>query len=527
MKLRSLIPYVLLTAGLTGAVVWRLQDKRTVAAELAKGQAARKGAAPTVVLATAKPERLRQTLEVVGTLESPRTVKLAARSTGRLAFLSVREGSPVTAGETLVRIDPVELRDAVLQQEATVAEAKARLAQAQATVDTGRVSVLTGIDQRKAAVESAQATLKRAQQTREAQLAGAKATVADADARVRSAQVVVENAKNDLASAQANQSNLKARLARAEQLLSKGFVSAQAVDDARTALEVQGNVVETARGRVATAEAAVESQRALLTAAREQVTVIEKGAQTEIETAAATKKQADAALVLANSSRSQTIASRENIAALKQAVRAAEAQLAQARAKLGDTELTSPLTGIVTGQPVDQGSTVTAGQTIVTIEQLDTLYLSASVPVEQSGRVGVGTRAEVTFDAVPGKPLAATVAEVNPAADPLSRQYTIRFKLANPGTRLRPGMFAHVTLELGTVNAAVTVPTDALKTTPKGTTVTVVDAESIAQVRPVTLGVKVGSVVEVLSGVQAGDKVVTLAYTPVKDGQKVKTGKKP
>lgn len=524
MKLRSLLPYTILAVGLAGGVVWRLQDKRTVAADLVKAQTARKGAAPSVVLATAGPKRLVQTLELIGSLESPSTVKLAARTSGRVTFLAVREGSVVKAGETLVRIDPVDLKDAVLQQEANLAEARARLAQAQATVDTGRMTVLTGIDQRRAAVESALATLSRAQQTRDAQLAAAKAAVADADARVKSAQVVVENAKNDLASAVANQSNLKAKLARAESLLSKGFVAVQAVDDARTALEVQGNVVETAKGRVATAEAAVDSQKALLTAAEQQVSIAEKGATTEIETARSAKKQAESALVLANSNRSQTIASRQNIAALKQSVVAAEAQLAQARARLGETEIRSTLSGTVTAQPVDAGSTVTAGQTLLTVQQLDWLYVTATVPVEQSGVVGVGTRAEITLDGQPDKPLIATVAEVNPAADPQSRQYTIRFKLDNAGGKLRPGMFAHLTLELRTINAAVVVSTDAVKTTPKGSTVTVVDGESVAAVRPVTLGTKVGGDVEILSGVSAGERVVTLSYSPVKDGQKVKEG---
>ncbi|WP_395090837.1 efflux RND transporter periplasmic adaptor subunit [Armatimonas sp.] len=526
MKLRSLLPYTLLIASLAGGIAWRLQDKRTVAADLVKSQAARKGAAPSVVLGTAGPKRLVQTLEVIGSLESPRTVKLAARTSGRVVFLAAREGSAVKAGEVLVRIDPVELKDAVLQQEATVAEARARLAQAQATVDTGRVSVLTGIDTRRAALEGAQATLNRAEQTRDAQLAAAKAAVADADARVQSAQVVVANAKNDQASALANQTNLKAKLARAESLLAKGFVSAQSVDDARTAFEVQGNVVETTKGRVATAEAAVESQKALLNAAQQQVTVAEKGALSEIETAKAAKKQATAALTLASSNRSQTVASRENIAALKQGIAAAEAQLAQARARLGETELRSALSGIVTARPVDEGSSVTAGQTILTIAQLDSLYVSASVPVEQSATVAVGTRAQIRLDALPGKPLTATVTEVNPAADPQSRQYLIRFKLDNTNGKLRPGMFARLILELRTINAAVVVSSDAVKTTPKGSTVTVVDSENTAMVRPVTLGAKVGSDVEILSGVAAGEHVVMLSYSPVRDGHKVKKASK-
>ena len=522
MKVHQLLPYSLLVVALAGGIAWRLQDKRSVAQELDKSQAARKTQLPGVVLATAGPKQLVQSLEVVGTLEAPNTVRLSSKVAGRIAFLAGHEGTPVKAGDVLVRIDPGELNAVVLQQEAAVAEAKARLAQAQSLVDTGRISVLTGIDQRRAAIEGAQATLNRALQTRDAQLATVKAAVADAEARVQSARVVVENTKNDLATAQANQSNLKAKLGRAESLLAKGFVAAQAVDDARTALEVQGNIVETAKGRIATADAALESQKALLAAAQQQVTVTEKGALAEIELAKSAKKQAESALTLATANRSQTIASRQNIAALAQSVSAAEAQLAQARSRLGETELRSPLSGIITARPFDEGSSVTAGQTVLTIQQLDWLYVSASIPVEQTSAIGIGTRATVTLDALPGKPLTATVAEVNPTADPQSRQYLVRLKLDNAGGRLRPGMFAHITLELRTINAAVVVSSDAVKTTPKGSTVTVVDAASVAAIRPVTFGAKVGGDVEILSGVAAGERVVMLAYAPVKEGQKVK-----
>ena len=522
MKVHQLLPYSLVVVALAGGIVWRLQDKRSLAQDLEKSQAARKTQLPGVVLATAGPKQLTQSLAVVGTLEAPTTVRLSSKVPGRIAFLAGREGTAVKAGDVLVRIDPGELNAVVLQQEAAVAEARARLAQAQALVDTGRVTVLTGIEQRRAAIEGAQATLNRAQQSRDALLAGAKAAVADAEARVHSTRVVVENAKNDLATAQANQSNLKAKLGRAESLLAKGFVATQAVDDARTTLEVQGNIVETAKGRIATAEAALESQKALLAAAKEQVTVTEKGALADIETAKSAKKQAESALTLANANRSQTIASRQNIAALTQSVSAAEAQLAQARSRLSETELRSPLSGIITARPFDEGTSVTAGQAVLTIQQLDWLYVSASIPVEQTSAIGIGTRATVTLDALPGKPLTATVAEVNPTADPQSRQYLVRLKLDNVGGRLRPGMFAHITLELRTINAAVVVSSDAVKTSPKGSTVTVVDGESVAAVRPVTLGTKVGGDVEILSGVVAGERVVMLAYAPVKDGQKVK-----
>lgn len=526
MKLSHILPYSLVALCLAGGIFWRLQDKRAIANDLQKSQAARKGSLPNVVMATAGPKRLVQVLETVGTLESSSIVKLASKVPGRIASLTVREGDAVKQGDVLIRIDPGELQAAVLQQQAAVAEARARLAQAKATQDTTRVAVTSGIEQQRAAVESAAAGLEQAQKTQEAQVAAVKAAVADAEAKLQSAKVAVENAKNDLASANATQENLKARLARAESLLEKGFVATQGVEDARTALKVQQSVVETAQGRVLAAQAARDSALAVVTAAQQQVTVTEKKGVADIEKARALKHQAEAALTLASSSRSQNTAYQENLAALKQSVAVAEALLAQARARLADTEIRSPGAGTVTARALDAGSNVTAGQTIVTVQGLGWLFITASVPVEQSAQVQLGMRAKVTLDALPGEHFSATVAELNPAADPQSRQFTIRLKLENAAGRFRPGMYARVQLETKITDAAVVVPSDTVKTTPKGSTVTLIDSENVAQVRPVELGVVYGDDIQILSGVSAGEKVVLLSYLPVREGQKVGDGKK-
>lgn len=524
MKLRQILPYSLVLAALVTGVVWRLQDKRALADDLVKAQVARKSAAASVLLATAGPKRLAQTLEVVGTLESPRVVTLSSEVSGRIAFLAKREGDAVQAGETLLRIDPGELCAAVQQQEAALAEAKARLAQARATRETTRVGVASGIEQQSALVMSAQAELEQAQQSQAAQIATAKSGVADAAARVEASKVTIANAKNDEANARANLENLKARAARAKALLEKGFIAAQVVDDAQTALQVQQGLVDSAHGRVTAAQSALESAKAVLSAAENQVVVMEKKGIADIAVARARKQQAQSALTLARSNRSQTTAYQENLAALRQGAAAVEAQLAQAKARLADTELRSPSAGTITTRAFDEGSTVTAGQPILTIQSLGWLYVTASVPAEQSALVGRGTSATVLLDAYPEERFRATVAELNPRADPQSRQFTIRLKLDNASGKLKPGMYARVQIQTRAVDADVVVPTDAVKTTAKNTTITVVNPDNIAQIRDVKLGMKQGGEVQVLSGVTAGEKVITLSYTPIKEGQKVTEG---
>lgn len=84
-------------------------------------------------------------------------------------------------------------------------------------------------------------------------------------------------------------------------------------------------------------------------------------------------------------------------------------------------------------------------------------------------------------------------------------------------------MYGRVSIQTDRVNANVVVPREAVKTNAQGvSTVTVVDAEDVAHVREVKLGAADSQVTEILSGVQPGDRVVTLSYRPVQDGQKVR-----
>jgi RND family efflux transporter MFP subunit len=256
--------------------------------------------------------------------------------------------------------------------------------------------------------------------------------------------------------------------------------------------------------------------------------VTEKG-KSDVTAAQARLAQTKAGLSVARANRSQSPAYQQNIAALAASVAVAEAQLSQVRSKLADTELRSSIAGVVTARQADEGSLASPGQPLLTVQYLKWLYVTASLPIEQSALVRPGVRVVVTVDALPGETFEAPVVEVNPSADDASRQFTIRLKLDNAKGTLKPGMFVHLKIITGKVRGATVVPRDAVKTTDEGSTVTLVDKEMVAHVTPVTLGAAETDALQITQGVQPGDRVVILAYQPVKDAQKVREGdaKKP
>lgn len=461
-----------------------------------------------VEVASAGPRQISESVESVGNVESPYRIEIAPRTSGRIAFLEVREGDQVKKGQLLLKIDPSDLEGAVIQQRANVAEARSRLAQAQMTQGAASVGVTSQIRQQQASVASAQADLNQVRRSYDAQVQGAGSQVSSAESSVRNAEAVVVREKANLANAQT-------KYDRTYSLYRQGFIASQDVDDARTAVDVQ-------KGAVAVAQGQLESSRAQLDVQKQNLEVVKRKGQSDIEASKAKLTQAQAGLSLAKANQSQTPAYRENLAALRASVDAAIAQLGQAQSRLSDTAIRSPIDGTVTARKADPGALAGPGSPALEVQFLDWLYVTAAFPIDASTQVREGKVARITVDALPGRSFTGAVTNVNPAADPQSRQFTVRIRLANPGRNLRPGMYARVSVQSSLVAAAVVVPREAVKTDQLGdSTVTVVDPEGVAHVRPVKVGVDDDRGIQILEGVAAGERVVVLSYARLRDGQKV------
>lgn len=520
--MKKAIAIVIPVLVLGGLVAWRISVKRADAADLAKSQQARKGGAATVVLGKAEPKEIVSILESVGTVESPYNVKLSSKVTGRIDFLEAREGTPVKVGQVLVRIDPSQVEAQVLQAQANVAEARSRLAQAQLGAGPNMVGVTSGIRQNLATVSSAEADYEQVSVNYSSQVAAAEASVTDADARVASAQAGIETASSDVQSAQANLENAQARYQRTNNLYKQGFIAAQDVDDARTTVKVQQNAVNSAKNRLEAARSALASAKATRNAAANQASIVRRKGIADIAASKAKLNQARAGLASANANKSQVPAYAANIAALRSSVDAALAQLRQAQSSRADTTITSPLEGVVTARSMDPGMIATPSQSILTVQYLKWVYVTCGVPIEQSPYLKPGMTANIKLDALPDKAISGVITEVNPSADPQSRQFTVRVKLDNPQGVIRPGMYARLNLVTQRVNAAVVVPREAVKDTPKGKIVVTVDADMTAHQVPVTVGASDVKNIQIVSGLQGGEQVVVLSYQNLRDGQKVK-----
>jgi RND family efflux transporter MFP subunit len=186
----------------------------------------------------------------------------------------------------------------------------------------------------------------------------------------------------------------------------------------------------------------------------------------------------------------------------------ANAGLTQARISLGYTRIRAPFTGVVTEKKVDAGTLASPGMPIFTIEDTRSYRLEVAVDESQLRAVRLGQVSPVTIDALGNVQLSGKVVQIVPVADPASRSFLVKVELpADP--RLRSGLFGRARFSRGE-RLAILIPHTSLVERGQLQGVYVLDSNQIAGLRYVTLGKIAGEQIEVLSGLQDGEKLVAV-----------------
>ncbi len=196
-----------------------------------------------------------------------------------------------------------------------------------------------------------------------------------------------------------------------------------------------------------------------------------------------------------------------------------QAAVALAEAELEKTAIQAPFDGLVGLRNVSVGDYVGPGTDLVPIESIDPLNVDFRIPEQFLRAVAVGSRLQVSFDALSGAVREGSVGAISPQVDVGGRSLLLRALVPNPDGLLRPGLFARVHLELAATQGLV-VPESALA--PSG------DAQYVYRVRDgvvqrvmVEVGQRVGTNVEIVHGLTEGDQVVVSGLQKVRDGIEV------
>lgn len=244
----------------------------------------------------------------------------------------------------------------------------------------------------------------------------------------------------------------------------------------------------------------------------------------DVDTAKASLVQAQSAYDIANA-RFQAFKSVNHADALKEAagqLASAKGKYENAEAQLAFSEIRSPINGVVTERPLFVGETAPAGTPLITVMDVSTLLAKTHLPQQQAQMLKLGQPAAVTVDgtsqSVPG-----TVSLISPALDPGSTTIEVWVKIPNKLGELKAGAPVRVSITAKTINNAIVVSKEAVLTSPAGQKmVMVVDSNAIAHQRDIQTGITDGTNVQVVSGLKAGETVVTTGAYAMADGTKVK-----
>jgi membrane fusion protein (multidrug efflux system) len=215
-----------------------------------------------------------------------------------------------------------------------------------------------------------------------------------------------------------------------------------------------------------------------------------------------------------------------NDAQYKQAV----AQADNIRAVIAKKTIRAPFAGRLGLRLVNLGQILKEGDAIASLQTLDPIYINFSLPQQQLSSLAPGTTVRVTSDGTPGEAFEGKINAVSPEVDTATRNVRAQATLANPKEKLHPGMFASVDVVLPARQKVLAIPATAVLYAPYGDSVFVIDEkkneksgqmEKVLRLQAVQLGTTRGDFVAVVTGLKAGEMVVTTGLFKLRAGMVV------
>lgn len=214
-----------------------------------------------------------------------------------------------------------------------------------------------------------------------------------------------------------------------------------------------------------------------------------------------------------------SVAQREQIHSAQAQVDATKAHFENSTVQLSYGKITSPISGVVSDRPVYPGEMPASGTPLISIVDISSVVARANVPVKEAGFVKIGRPATITG---PDGDVSGKVVVVSPAVNPNTTTVEVWVQAANPGEKLKPGGTVRVSIKAETLQDVTLVSASAILNSDEGgQIVMVVTPDNIAHEKKVSIGIRQGINVQILSGVDEGDKVVTVGGLGLDDNAKV------
>jgi HlyD family secretion protein len=466
---------------------------------------------------TAKAQDLTDKITASGSIIPFQTANLSPKTSGRVARMFVEQGDKVIQGQKIAQMENAEAQASFAQAQANVQQAQANLNKAKNGTRSEEIA------QAQARLNQAQANLNKAKNgNRPEETAQVRAKLAQAQANLNLTQSIapqqIEQAKAQIYAATAKLKLAQAQIDRNRSLKQSGAISQDTLDratsDYQTAranlLDAQQKLLQVRNN----SQSELSQRQAVVAEVQQSLRQSQLGSRSEdIASLAAQVAVAQAAFQQAkNGSRP------EEIAQLTAAVAVANAQLQSAKSQLEDSVVIAPFAGLITQRyasigafvtPTTSASTSTSATSTSIVAIAKDMEVKAKVPEVDIGKIKVGQKVEISADAFIDRPFQGTVRLVAPEAvvEQNVTSFEVRVALDSGKELLKSGMNVNAIFSGQRTSNALTVPTTAIGSKKGKTGVYIPDENNEPKFKEIKVGGTVKDKIQVLEGLQSGDRV--------------------
>ena len=295
--------------------------------------------------------------------------------------------------------------------------------------------------------------------------------------------------------------------------------SLSAIRGVEVATEIDGRVTE-----VAVEDGARVEQGEVL------VRLSSAGLEADLRAAKADARLAEIELERQRRLRQQNANSEADVDRAESELEQARGRAGSVRAALAKKTIRAPFAGRVGIVQVDLGQYLGVGHAVVTLQTLDPIHVDFSVPQRELARLEAGQKIRAEVDTWPDAGFAGEITAISPRVESSTRNVSVRGRLDNPEGRLRPGMFVRTAVQMPQQQEVVTLPQTAISYNPYGDSVFLVNEQETeagetrltVERKFVRTGETRGDQVQVLEGVEPGQRVVTAGQLKLRNGSRVK-----
>ncbi|RCW60215.1 MULTISPECIES: efflux RND transporter periplasmic adaptor subunit [Halanaerobium] len=459
---------------------------------------------------------------ITGNFSAFKKVNIPAEIGGIVDQITVSVGDDVSQDQKLLQLNQDKLNIQIKQAEAALDAARANYQQLKNGASQEEINrAQASYDQAQASLEGAKSNLELMKEIYEDKISLKQ--------QLTSAESQLANAEQQLASARERYNQAEINFEQAE----REYERMQYLYEEKVITEKQFEGAESqyknAKSSLNTAQIGLEQAKIGYNTAQQSYKLTEQTfnnptqLKQQLENARSQVKSAQAGLAVAEANLEQVKkgATQEQLNASLAQVKQAEAGLEQAKLSLENSIVKSPIKGVVSAVRTEAGEIISPGQPIVTVIDIDQLYLEVSVTAATMSRLQEGDQVRIIPEAIKNEELTAKIDTISPEADPASKNFPVKMLVDNSAHQIKPGMFADAVFSVQSAENTLVVPISTIVGFDSTEPHVYIVEDNKAVKKAVKIGIVSDNLVELVSGVEENDQIILKGQNRLSDGEEV------